>query len=286
MAPRLLLAALALSACTPATAPDPAMNAPAQLAAAESAFAATSVREGMRAAFLANLAEDSLMLRPGPVDGRELFEKEPAELPIVLDWRPVHVEVAASGEMGLSTGPWTITRKADPKAPPRHGQFVSVWKRSATGRWELAVDLGIRHPGADLSEAPLVTRQLEKEVAATGIAGIAAAEASFDAASRSLGARGAYAAHASETLRLYRDGAGPAIGRSRALASPALGDERLAWTIERAQAARSGEFGYAFGSYAAHPGPGRPQGYFVRVWRFEGGAWRIALDVVNPLPPA
>lgn len=283
MPARALLAALAVSACARGLAPDASVNAPAELAAAETAFAAQSVREGMRSAFLANLAEDSLMFRPGPVDGRKLFEKEPAEAPFVLDWRPVHVEVAASGELGLSTGPWTITSKADPKAPARHGQFVSVWKRAPAGPWRLAVDLGIRHPGADLATAPLAARQLEADPSATAAPGLAAAEASFNAVSRARGARAAYAEFASESLRLYRDGAGPAIGREAALVPGRLTDDRLEWRVLRLESARSGEFGYAVSDYSLGA---VPVGHGLRVWRFEGGAWRIALDVVNPLPPA
>jgi len=278
--------AFAIAACARGVAPDPAMDPAASLAAAESAFAARSVREGMRAAFLANLAENSLVLRPGPVDGREAFGKESAEAPFVLDWRPVHVEVAASGEMGLSTGPWTLKGKADPKAPARHGQFVSLWKRDGAGQWKLAIDLGIGHPGEDLAAESLAARQWAADPAAGGAAGIAAAEGAFDAASRAGGARGAYARWGSPGLRLYREGAGPAIGRDAALAARGVSGERLAWRVERSEAARSGEFGYAFGSYAAGPGSARPLGYFLRIWRFEDGAWRIALDVVNALPPS
>jgi ketosteroid isomerase-like protein len=113
--------------------------------------------------------------------------------------------------------------------------------------------------------------------------GIRGAEERFAADARS-GLRSAYAQHGSESLRFYRDAAPPMLGKAAALAASAMAGEAVAWTLERVETARSGDFGYARGSYAARSAPGVPLGYFLRVWRVEAGAWRIALDVVNPAP--
>src|SRR5207253_11514121 len=113
-----------------------------------------SVREDRRAAFLAHFAADGVLVRNGWVNAREHLAPRPAP-PIVLDWRPVHAEVAASGELGLSTGPWKVTSKLDPDAPPAYGQFVSVWKRDAGGAWRVLVDLGISHAQPVFWDRPL-----------------------------------------------------------------------------------------------------------------------------------
>jgi hypothetical protein len=68
------------------------------------------------------------------------------------------VEVAPSGEMGLSTGPSKITSRGKPDAPPAYGQFVSVWRRDAGGTWKVAVDLGIGHDAPVLWDQPLQAR--------------------------------------------------------------------------------------------------------------------------------
>ena len=189
---RLLAAvAAALAACT--TMPESATrsDAPASLAAAESAFAAQSVREGMRAAFLAWLAPEATLFHDGPVNGPAFVAANP-DPPIVLDWRPAYVEVAASGEIGLSTGPWTITSRKDPSSPPRHGQFVTVWKRDAGGPWRVRVDLGISHPGAALAGEPLqagTTPSPGTRASAT----IMAAEAQFAKRAAQTGDAAAYA---------------------------------------------------------------------------------------------
>jgi ketosteroid isomerase-like protein len=254
------------------------------LAAAESAFAAHSVREDMRAAFLAHFAPDGVMVRGnagGWVNAREWLTPRPAPA-IVLDWRPAYTEVAASGEMGLSTGPWKITSKGDADAPAAYGQFVSVWKREAGGPWRVAVDLGISHPQPTYWNRGLETVAVAADPAPPGDT-IEAAERRFAGDAAAGGTRAAYAKHGSSALRLYRDGGDPRAGKEAALAYPGLAGERRAWTLEKSETARSADFGYARGAYAATPGA-KPDGWYLRVWHREAGAWRIALDVANPAP--
>jgi ketosteroid isomerase-like protein len=271
--------ALAMAGCaTPV--PLPPADAPATLAAAETQFAAQSVREGMRAAFLAWLAPGSTLFRNGPVDGPAEIARNP-DPPIVLDWRPAFVEVSASGDIGLSTGPWRIRSKTDPARPERYGQFVSVWKRPPGGEWRVWVDLGISHPGPALWEAPLAADFAPKAAgAAEGT--IAQAEAEFARLARSAGHAAAYAALASPTLRLYREASAPWLGREASLASPAIRGSAQ-WTLDRHETSAAGDFGYAVGRYGP-PGAGK-EGDFVRVWRRERAGWRIALDIVDEVKP-
>ncbi len=275
-----LIAALCLGACAQPTRIDP-MDAAKSLAAAETAFAAHSVREDMRAAFLAAFAGDGVFVRNGWVIANDYLAPRPAPA-IVLDWRPQYVEVAASGEMGLSTGPWKLASKAQPAAPAAYGQFVTVWKREPGQAWKVAVDLGIGHAAPSFWDQPLVSVAVHGE-AARGGGGVRGAEERFAADARA-GLRAAYAKHGSESLRFYRDTAAPMLGKGAALASGAMAAEAVVWTVERVETARSGDFGYARGSYAARTAPGAALGYFLRVWRVEAGEWRIALDVVNPAP--
>ncbi|PWB61252.1 MAG: hypothetical protein C3F16_08865 [Betaproteobacteria bacterium] len=268
-----------LAGCTAMTTPSPAPDAPDSLAAAETAFAAQSLREGMRAAFLAWLAPDATIFRDGPVNGPALVASRP-QPPIDLAWRPVFVETSASGEMGLSTGPSTVTSRTDPAAPPRFGQFVSVWKRAPGGPWRVRVDLGISHPDAALADAPLVARSTPP--AGEGASGtLAQAESDFARLAAEGGDASAYGHFASSDARVYREGHAPFVGRAAALSSPAAGATRTAWTVEAHETSLAGDLGYARGRYG--PPEGATAGHFVRVWRREAGGWRIAADVVNAL---
>jgi ketosteroid isomerase-like protein len=279
--PAAAAAALALAAC--AHTPPP-VDHTASLAAAEAAFAAHSVREDMRVAFLGAFADDGVFVREGWRVSNDFLRDRPAP-PIVLDWRPQYVEASASGDLGLSTGPSKITSKTDASAAPSYGQFVSVWRREPGGAWKVAVDLGIAHAGDALWSAPLETRQLRESVGARDAGGVLEAEARFAADARSRGLRAAYEAHGADNMRFYRPGEVPRVTRAAALASPAMAGDAPAWTVERSETARAGDLAYARGAYAARGAPTVALGWYLRVWRREAGQWRVVMDVVNPAPP-
>jgi len=275
----LVIAAALAAACSPMS-ERPTANADAvSLAAAETAFAAHSVRTDMREAFLAYFAEDGAWVDGGWKPARPALAAWPTAPAIVLDWRPVHTEVAASGELGLSTGPWKRTPKAKP-GEPRYGQYVSVWRREAGGTWKVEADLGISNPQPTFWEAPL-------EALPSVIPGafppdrIEDAERRFAELQRSRGTRAAYEAFGSERVRRYTDGS-PAVGKAAVLAAVPAEPQAAQALVERSETARSGEFGYARGHYAAAPSSQAAVAYFLRVWRAEGGQWRIVMAVENP----
>lgn len=277
----LLFASLAATGCARSGLLSGDLEPSRSLAAAETAFAAHSVREDMRVAFLANFADDGVFIRTGWTPANAWLRNQPAP-PIVLDWRPAYVETAGSGDFGLSTGPWKITSRTQPHAAPTYGQFVSVWKREGNGAWKVAVDLGVGHPGPVFWDRALETAAV-RGAGSPAAGGIGTAELRFARDARFDGARAAYRIHGADNLRFYRNGVAPAAERGAALASPAMNDDKLVYTLERTETARSGDLGYARGSYAAAAAPGTTQGYFMRVWRLEGGEWKVALDVTNPV---
>src|SRR5260221_5289092 len=245
----ILLAVIVLAGCAQAPVPVATVEPSTSLAAAESEFAAHSVREGMRAAFLAHFTDDGVLVREGWTNAIAPLGPRP-DAGILLDWRAQYTETAASGELGLSTGPWKLTSKTKPEPPRSYGQFVSVWRREPGKPWKVAVDLGISHPEATLWDRPLEAVVL-RGGAARNAPAIEAAEERFAADARASGPRSAYSRSASERLRFYRGGFAPLIGKPAAPASPALGDERIAPTIQHTHIARFGDVCYMPSSFAA-----------------------------------
>lgn len=120
--------------------------------AADRAFAALARARGPRAAFTEYADPQAIMFRAGvgPVKGidaiRRVFEDPPAATPV---WEPEAAEVAASGDLAYSWGPFTWTPVPDgPLAgkPPLTGYYVSIWKKQPDGRWKWVVDLGVPAP--------------------------------------------------------------------------------------------------------------------------------------------
>lgn len=251
---------------------------PASLADAERAFAAQSMATDMASAFLANFSDDGVLVSDGWAKARVALAGEPPP-PINLDWAPAHVEVAASGEMGLSTGPWIRTSRTNPGAPAAHGHFVSLWRRNGEGRWQVEVDIGIRHPEA--IEKPATAHSVAPPAVSPGGETLARAEARFVEASLRAGARSAYESSASSRFMLYRQGHVPYRGKGAALASGMLENAPTLWLADAVAVSRSNEFGYVRGTFADASEPQKVRGYFMRVWRREGDGWRVVLDVTN-----
>lgn len=120
--------------------------------ATDRAFAALAMAKGPRTAFTEFADPQAIMFRAGvgPVKGIDaigrVFEDPPAATPV---WEPEAAEVAASGDLAYSWGPFIWTPVADgPLAgkPPLTGYYVSIWKKQPDGRWKWVVDLGVPAP--------------------------------------------------------------------------------------------------------------------------------------------
>jgi ketosteroid isomerase-like protein len=287
----------------------------AALADTERAFSRLSQQQGMRAAFLAYLADDAVIFRPGPVTGRPFIEARPSPA-IELTWRPVYVEVAASGDLGYTTGPYEV-RGSDPadRRVKEQGYYVTMWRKEADGAWKVVADVGVNTPppagpeaaaGGEVGHGRISSGAPGRgEPVAAGSAGSAgggagssseralrAAERSFSGDTTAHGARPAYLTAIADEARLYRDGALPAVGRE-AIARALGGRQQrpTSWEPTAAVVSRAGDLGYTYGNLAVMA-PGAPgkigeSGIYFHIWERQGhGAYKVVLDLVKMLPPA
>lgn len=281
---------------TPATSQADLQASFDALIAAERAFSKTSVEKGTKDAFLAFLADDGLLFAPGPVNGKRQTASQPPA-PGTLIWRPIHAEIAASGDLGYNTGPYEF-RPANSNQPAGYGHFMSIWKKQADGTWKVAVDMGNRHPAPAGTEprvdGPETPIRLSGVKPAGGKAGAPEAAAlleedrAFAQEVASKGTEAAYLARLAAEPRLYRDGRYPYVGLEAArkvLAGAApLSTKPIAGDISKA-----GDFGYTYGEYqvraAGSGGAAGEAGHYTRIWRKQGGDWKLLLEVLNALPP-
>lgn len=60
---------------------------------------------------------------------------------VTLEWEPEFIEVAASGDLGYTYGPYTfISVDSSGKETKSGGIFHTVWKRQANGKWRYVWD--------------------------------------------------------------------------------------------------------------------------------------------------
>ncbi|MBN8233462.1 DUF4440 domain-containing protein [Corallococcus macrosporus] len=137
-------------------APEPRALAPAQVLeeakAADRAFAAQSVAEGMGKAFIAYAAEDVVMpLGAAGIFGHDAVAKAYAPFTpdkIDLRWEPVLGDAAGSGDLAYTVGRAVATGKNEQGQPEvDHVKYLTIWRRQADGQWRYVTDGGNSSPG-------------------------------------------------------------------------------------------------------------------------------------------
>ncbi|RKH17718.1 DUF4440 domain-containing protein [Corallococcus praedator] len=139
-----------LPAAAPRTVPKDVVLAEAK--AADTAFSAMSVQEGMGKAFGAYAAEDAVLLGGAAgLFGQDTIAK--AYAPFTLDqidlrWEPVLGDAAASGDLAYTVGRAVSSGKdAQGKPEIEHVKYLTVWRRQADGQWRYVTDGGNSSPG-------------------------------------------------------------------------------------------------------------------------------------------
>ena len=142
---RFKVAALLLVSCVVAQ----GQSALQEMVKTEQAFSKMAQDKSIRDAFMAYIADDGLLFRPGAVNGKKWMIEHPlppSDKRPVLVWQPSYAGMSASGDMGFTTGPWEAKADIKDEKISGYGHFVTVWKKQADGSWRFVVDLGISHP--------------------------------------------------------------------------------------------------------------------------------------------
>jgi ketosteroid isomerase-like protein len=253
-------------------------------------FARTSVEKGMRHAFIAYLAEDSVVFNPDyPVPGKQWAEKIPQPGNGVLNWHPVYADIAASGDLGYTTGPWDFKSNAQPQEIS-YGEFNSIWRKQPDGSWKNVCDFGIDHPAPQHSSGEFRPSLKEENTRpqsadlATSREALMNAERQFSRLSAEKGTAQAYLSTLSSDARLYRKGQFPFVGTKSIedyfAKNPAVQQQ---WDPIFSDVSMSADLGYAYGSIKTE---GKAEkSYYMRVWEKQfDGTWKVVLDVNNTAP--
>jgi ketosteroid isomerase-like protein len=261
------------------------MTSPDALVTAEKTFASLAASEGMRAAFLQFLADDSILFRPGPVDGLAWFEKQPAT-PGLLSWRPEFAEMAASGDLGYTTGPWNFRGSSDTD-PVQFGQYVSIWRRGKRSPWKVVIDVGITNPPPVDDTPATQVDSIEHEFLRENVteAELFQVEADLVERIRQDGHLAAVHQSAAVNIRVLRMGQPPIRGILDLAESVLAQPMNIDWKISGAAVAPSGDLGYVFGtSRQKNEDQVEERCSYLRIWRWGvQDRWELALEIENPI---
>ncbi len=260
------------------------------MVATEMAFARTSVQKGMRKAFLTYLSDDSVIFRPKPVAGKQWFT-EHTHITTQLSWEPTYAEVASSGDLGFSTGPFQFQEQAteNNKNPPvQYGHFVSVWEKQTAG-WRVVVDHSILHQKSRKKAEPRFEIREGEPLASLeeAIPALSEIDKKFANVTTLEELQELYSTHGTDDLRIYRRNFLPITGKKHALKALAQLSVLVSGGLEGAGLSKDGDLAYSYGmgTMGRLEKEQRSPATYLRLWRNDGGtSWKLMLDLVVPLP--
>lgn len=268
----ILICVLFVAAC--ASVPSGPDVTPAPVIAAERAFAARGQEIGWVAAFREYAAPDGML---GNFDNaQEAMAQTPDEGASNLYWWPAYAGIARSGDLGFTTGPFSIDETRRPI-----GQYFTVWRRQADGTWKWIWDGGPGrrtdppNEGVEAADIPMLP------VASRG-AGSAAGDqvAAIEAGHTSSSALVAYLA---ADARVFRQGLPTATAASESLVFPR---PDLAYAARRTEASEAGDLVFTLGeAHWSQDGQAR-KGQYARLWQYRPEGWRIVYDQLVAPPPS
>lgn len=109
----------------------------------EAAFAQMVKEQGMNKAFVAYAADEAVLMRGnrliiGKDEIQKFMENQTSKS---LSWKPEHIDVSASGDLGYTYGYYTfVFQDSTGTNMEAKGVFHSVWKRQEDGSWKFVWD--------------------------------------------------------------------------------------------------------------------------------------------------
>ncbi|HEX6649594.1 MAG TPA: nuclear transport factor 2 family protein [Pyrinomonadaceae bacterium] len=258
----------------------------------EQAFSKMAEEKNAPDAFMAFIADDGLLFRPAAVNGKKWMLEHPvppSDKKPLLAWQPSFAGMAASGDMGFTTGPWEAKQDIKDEKPSGYGHFMTVWKKQPDGSWKFVVDLGISHPQSGGPQTLWQPPETKEKKSFEPVDDVAAAREGLLSRDKKYAAEASthelvktFVSYASPDVRLYRSGNLPFIGRDAAVAALTKAKGRFMWQPIAADVSSAGDLGYTHGTYEVVDDQKKvtERGSYVRIWKYENG-WRVLMDVIN-----
>jgi ketosteroid isomerase-like protein len=262
------------------------------------ALSAAVLSKGMSAAFAEVASPDAILLYDGApvISGRgnvlALLDGQPMLKATRVQWLPLVVTVSSDGSLGAAWGAVSV-RAADSKSDSalRFAKYISTWRRSPAGQWQLAAYVEMRLSDQKAVIPPNLSQSsppFGNPLSGTGAA-FAKADIDFATMAGASGGPAAFAAFAApDAMTLPGTGeivVGPAAINARMLESPAA-KAKWEWHPVYSEGSAAGDLGFTVGeatiSIPDANGVTAYKSKYLTVWRRQpDGSIRFIVDGGN-----
>jgi ketosteroid isomerase-like protein len=257
---------------------------------AERNFARASVMIGRNAAFAENFADVSAIFTDKWITNGKQYSKERKASPVVLKWEPEFMDIAASRDFGISTGPWEVQEYRPNTAPLYTGYFLTVWQKQPGGIWKVILDGGSVTPplksylhsftfpeGADkpFPGPPVV----KVEVSCKELSDM---ESQIQKKWDGNPGPSAYSAFLVPGARIQFSGHLPTTDKDTINVLLSGLDKTMTWQNAGSGSATSGDMGFTYGILKLRNHQEKNAGHYVRIWKkLPAAEWKIMLEMIN-----
>jgi hypothetical protein len=257
---------------------------------AEIAFAKRAFDASMKIAFLENLDSDGMVFEGDvPVLGLTQHGNQPDNSRTLITWYPVFAQIATSGDLGFSCGPYKY--QADKaKEVIGSGYYFSIWKKNSAGIFKVKLDAGTNHTKMD-TDVFVLHPKPQGEIAnfnpvpaPKNIGGKDpwSIEEQFAELAES-DPEGAYQKYAGKRFLMIRND--QQAGQDKKANIDLIRLQNISTYKFRTlgkDISLGGDLAYCYGQVKVL-GDELSEGYFVRVWQYQKEGWRILADEINVL---
>jgi ketosteroid isomerase-like protein len=257
---------------------------------AERNFARASVMYGRNNAFAENFAEESVIFTDKWITNGKQFSKERKANPVVLKWEPEFMDIADSRDFGISTGPWEAQEYRPNTAPLSTGYFLTVWKKSPDGTWQVILDAGSstpakpanRHEFSFPAGADKVVQNPKRVDNNSVCRELITREEQSLSLWKNNPVPSTYSSFLAPNVRMQKNGHLPSTNPDTIKVWITQIDKTLRWNPSGSGAASSGDMGFTYGVLESNANQARTKGHYVRIWRKQSDSkWYIILEMMS-----
>ena len=259
------------------------------LIATEFAFSNSAAENGIRNSFLEFIADDGILFRPGPVNGKKfLTDSKPSKG--LLSWYPVVAEISKSGDLGFTTGPWEYSRGKD-SAKIAFGNFCTVWQLQKDGIWKFVIDIGNSNAKPTEELKPLeynknkMSDYKPEMLASDNADELIKLEKEISNQISEKGLEQSFKPYLNSSSRFLRNKMFPIIGTDNI--SKYLSEQKGDCEVSpiAGKISSSNDLGFTYGQLTVNDKENKTKKFnYMRIWKKDTSGWKLEVDVIDELP--
>ncbi|CAN5645233.1 hypothetical protein BH24ACI3_BH24ACI3_15790 [soil metagenome] len=253
-------------------------NALREIKEAELSFINTARNAGPKQAFLAFLSADAVVFQPTAVNGLSVWQQM-ENSSVILERTPIFADISSNGVFGYTTGHWksSLSETTD---SAKFGQYVTIWQRSETGSFKIALDITTTHEEISVKLLDKLRRS-GKPPRDKNKKGPSAADATMDFFrlgnnQNQLG--GAYEKYSSGSVRLLIDGDEPVYGKKDAVYK--MSRYRSMEFPTKIAMLEAADMAYVWNPCEFdNSAEGKENGSCLHIWKLQNKRWWLVVGV-------